>query len=291
MDRTAQFEEVRKNLFLLAYRMLGMRADAEDVVQDAYLRWLNASDEEIRMPKPYLTTVVSRLSLDMLKSAQRKREIYTGQWLPEPLVEPFGSERLELAESLSMAFLHVLELLSPTERVAFLLREAFEASYAELAAILETTEENCRQIVARARKHIRTNRPRYVADPAKHMQVLREFVTACASGDPARLAGLLREDAVMYSDGGGKVLAAPNPILGGDRIARFFAGVMKKAQFDALRAEILMVNGQPGVLVFAGNDVQSVMSLALDENNKVARIFLVVNPEKLPGKTRPVDEG
>lgn len=190
-----------------------------------------------------------------------------------------------------MAFLHVLELLSPTERVALLLREAFEVSYAELAEILEASEENCRQIVASARKHIRTNRPRFVADPAKHMQVLREFVTACASGDPARLADLLREDAVMYSDGGGKVAAALIPIFGGDHIARFFAGVMKKAQFAALRAEFLMVNGHPGMLVFAGNDVRSVMSLALDENNKVARIFLVVNPEKLPGKTRPVDEG
>jgi RNA polymerase sigma-70 factor (ECF subfamily) len=291
VDRIAQFEEVKESLFLLAYRMLGARAYAKDVVQEAYLRWLNASDEDIRMPKSYLTTVVSRLSLDVLKSAQTKREIYTGQWLPEPLVEPLGSQRLEMAESLSMAFLQVLELLSPTERVAFLLREVFETSYTELAEILETTEENCRQIVARARKHIRTKHARFVVDPEKHMQVLREFVTACASGDPARLADLLREDAVMYSDGGGKVLAALNPIFGGDHIARFFTGVMRKAQLDALRAEVLMVNGLPGVLVFAGNDIQSVMSLALDENNKVARIFLVVNPEKLPGKTRPVDEG
>lgn len=282
MDRTAQFEEVRKNLFLLAYRMLGTRADAEDVVQEAYLRWVNASVEEIRMPKSYLTTVVSRLSLDALKSAQRKREIYTGQWLPEPLIEPFGSQRLEMAESLSMAFLYMLELLSPTERVAFLLREVFEASYSELAEILGTTEENCRQIVARARKHIRAKRPRFAVDPVKQMQVLHEFVAACASGDPTRMANLLREDAVMYSDGGGKVLAALNPILGVDRVARFFTGVMKKAQLDVLRTEFVMVNGQPGVLVFAGNNLQSVMSLGLDEHNKIAAIFLVVNPEKLP---------
>ena len=191
VDRTDQFEAVKRNLFLLAYRILGTRADAEDVVQEAYVRWLNASDDEIRMPRSYLTTVVSRLSFDVLKPARRKREIYPGQWLPEPLLEPLGSNRLEMAESLSMAFLHVLELLSPTERVTFLLREAFEVSYSELAQILETTEDDCRQIVARARKHIRTKRPRFVADPAKQMQVLREFVTACASGDPVRLADIV----------------------------------------------------------------------------------------------------
>jgi RNA polymerase sigma-70 factor (ECF subfamily) len=288
VDRTAQFEEVRRNLFLLAYRILGTRADAEDVVQDAYLRWLNASDEEIRMPKSYLTTIVSRLSLDVLKSAQRKREIYTGEWLPEPLVEPFGSQRLEMAESLSMAFLHMLELLSPTERVAFLLREIFEVPYTELAEALDTTEQNCRQIVTRARKRIRAQDARFTVDPARHSQVLREFVAACASGDPTRLGHLLREDAVMYSDGGGKVLAALNPILGRDHIARFFTGLNKKAQLDSLRSEFLMVNGQLGALIFSGTDVQGVISVALDESDKVARIFLVVNPEKLPGKTVPV---
>ena len=175
MDRTAQFEELRGSLFLLAYRMLGTRTDAEDVVQDAYLRWLNASDGEIRMPKSYLMTVVSRLSLDALKSAQRKREVYTGPWLPEPLVEPYGVQRLEMAESLSIAFLHVLELLSPAERIAFLLREVFDISYTELAETLENSEENCRQIVARARKHVHAQRPRFTVDRDQHSQVLQEF--------------------------------------------------------------------------------------------------------------------
>jgi RNA polymerase sigma-70 factor, ECF subfamily len=160
VDRTSQFEELRRHQFLLAYRMLGTRADAEDVVQEAYLRWLNASDAEIRMPKSFLMMVVSRLSLDALKSAQRKREVYTGQWLPEPLIEPLGAKRLEMAESLSIAFLHMLELLSPTERIAFLLREIFDAPYTELAETLETSEENCRQIVTRARKRIQIKRPR-----------------------------------------------------------------------------------------------------------------------------------
>ena len=161
MDRTAQFERLRPSLFLLAYRMLGARTDAEDIVQDAYLRWLDASADEIRSPRAYLLTVVSRLSLDALKSARRKREVYPGQWLPEPLVEPLGAQRLEMAESLSIAFLHVLELLSPAERIAFLLREVFDASYAELAQTLDTSEENCRQIVMRARKHVQEQRPRF----------------------------------------------------------------------------------------------------------------------------------
>ena len=281
MDRTAQFEDLRGSLFLLAYRMLGTRTDAEDVVQDAYLRWLKASDEEIRMPKSYLTTVVSRLSLDALKSAQRKREVYVGEWLPEPLVEPCGTQRLELAESLSIAFLHVLESLSPFERIAFLLREIFDATYAEIATTLETTEENCRQIVARARKHIQAKRPRFTANHQTHMQVLHEFLSACASGNPAQLTALLCQDAVMYSDGGGKATAALNPIIGADHIARFFAGLAKKPATMTLRPEFVIVNGQPGLQLFAGDQLESVIDLTLDENNKIARIFIVVNPDKL----------
>jgi RNA polymerase sigma-70 factor (ECF subfamily) len=284
VDRTAQFEELRGSLFLLAYRMLGTRTDAEDVVQDAYLRWLNASDGEIRMPKSYLMTVVSRLSLDALKSAQRKREVYTGPWLPEPLVEPDGVQRLEMAESLSIAFLHVLELLSPAERIAFLLREVFDIPYAELAETLENSEENCRQIVARARKHVHAKRPRFTVDRDQHSQVLREFLAACASGNTGKLSALLRKDAVLYSDGGGKATAALNPISGADRIVRFFAGLAKKGVPGKIRAEFVTVNGQPGALLFEADHLETVVSLALDESNKVADIFLVLNPDKLPNK-------
>lgn len=284
VDRTVQFEELRKHLFLLAYRMLGTHADAEDVVQEAYLRWLNASHEEIRMPKSFLMTVVSRLSLDTLKSAQWKREVYTGQWLPEPLVEPLGQQRLEMAESLSIAFLHMLEMLSPTERIAFLLREIFDASYAELAETLETSEENCRQIVARARKRIQTKRPRFAVDQEKHLQVLREFMAACASGDPARLTQVLREDAVLYADGGGKVTAALNPIVDANHITRFISGLAKQGKFGGLRVEFVTVNGQPGALMFVGDHLAAVVNLALDESNRVERIFLVVNPDKLSNK-------
>ena len=262
--------------------MLGSRSDAEDVVQDAYLRWLDAPAEEIRLPKAYLMTVVSRLSLDALKSARRKREVYTGPWLPEPLVESFGSQRLEMVETLSIAFLHVLELLSPTERIAFLLREVFDASYGELAQALDTTEENCRQIVMRARKRVQAKRPRFTVDYDRHRQVLQHFLMACSSGDPARLAELLRQDAVMYSDGGGKASAALNPIVGADHIGRFFAGLEKKGLLRGMRAEFVAVNGQPGAVLFSGDHLESVVTLAIDEHQKIVNIFLVVNPDKLP---------
>jgi RNA polymerase sigma-70 factor, ECF subfamily len=280
-EKTAQFEELRHSLFSLAYRMLGTRSDAEDVVQDAYLRWLNASDTEIRIPKSYLMTVVSRLSLDALKSAQKKREVYTGQWLPEPLIEPLGTQKIEMAESLSIAFLQVLELLSPAERIAFLLRDVFDAPYGELAETLETTEENCRQLVARARKQIQAKRPRFPVDREKHMQVLREFLAACSSGNPAQLADLLRKDAVMYADGGGKARATLNPIYGAEHIQRFFTALITKGELSDMRAEFVTVNGQPGALVFVGGRREGVVSIVVDENRQIENIFIVVNPEKL----------
>jgi RNA polymerase sigma-70 factor (ECF subfamily) len=223
-----QFEVYRPLLFSLAYRMLGTRADAEDIVQDAYLRWRSASQEEVRAPKSYLTTVVARLSLDSLKSARRKRETYVGEWLPEPLVEPPGSSAVEMAESLSLAFLHILETLSPDERVAFLLREVFEADYAEIAATLDTSEANCRQLITRARKHIHDRRPRFKVDQARQQSVLRQFLIAAQTGDPSQLLPLLSPDVVMHSDGGGKVAATINPIYGADKVSRFFQGIAKK---------------------------------------------------------------
>lgn len=289
MDRTAQFEEMRRSLFLFAYRMLGTRTDAEDVVQEAYLRWLGAANEDVQSPKSWLMTVVSRLSLDSLKSARRKREVYTGPWLPEPLIEPIGAERLEMAESLSVAFLHILEQLSPTERIAFLLREVFEIPYEDLAGMLETTGTNCRQIVARARKHIRAGHPRYAVNHDRHSQVLREFLAACVSGNPSQLTELLREDAVMYSDGGGKVAAALNPIIGADRIIRFFVGLGKKGVQSGLHAQFVTVNGQPGALVMAGNTLEGVVNLAIDESGKIFEIFLIANPDKLPATVPRLD--
>jgi RNA polymerase sigma-70 factor (ECF subfamily) len=283
MPPETQFEEYRPLLFSLAYRMLGTRADAEDIVQDAYLRWQSASQEEVRAPKSYLTTVVARLSLDSLKSARRKRETYVGEWLPEPLVEPSGSSAVEMAESLSLAFLHILETLSPDERVAFLLREVFEADYAEIAATLDTSEANCRQLIARARKHIHDRRPRFKVDRARQQSVLQQFLAACATGDPSQLLPLLSPDVVMHSDGGGKVAATINPIYGSDKVSRFFHGIAKKGATAGLIPKFVNVNGAPGALLMQGETRSAVVSIELNDTGLVERIFFVVNPDKLPG--------
>ncbi len=280
MDREAQFQELRPRLFALAYRMLGTRADAEDVVQDAYLRWQSAPAGDVRSPKSFLTTVVARLALDGLKAAHRKRETYVGPWLPEPLVEPAGTKHMEMAESLSLAFLRLLESLSPVERVAFLLREVFDAGYDEIAAALQTSESNSRQIVARARKHIQERRPRFTPDRSRQPEILREFLAACATGDPSQLTALLSEDVVLYSDGGGKVSAALNPIAGADRVARFLTGIARK--LPALSVQLAEVNGEVGAILLDAGRPHSVMALDLTAEGLIANLYFVMNPEKLP---------
>ena len=282
MDREGQFMELRPLLFRLAYRMTGTRADAEDAVQEAFIRWQKAGDSEIRSPKSFLATVVARLSLDTLKAASRNREVYLGTWLPEPLVAPRAADGIEMAESLSLALVHLLQALSPAERVAFLLREIFDTPYEELAAILETSEANCRQIVGRAAKHIRGQRPRFPVDRTRHGEILRNFLGACASGDPSQLLALLREDVVLHSDGGGKAAAAVKPVRGADRVARFFAGLVKKGAVEGVEARLRDVNGEPGALLYQGNQLASVLTIELDHEGRIAGIFVVANPDKLP---------
>lgn len=282
MDREAEFLELRPQLFRLAYRMMGTRADAEDTVQEAYLRWQRAGDEEVRSPKSYLTTVVARLSLDSLKTAQRKREVYVGPWLPEPIVEPLSERKVEMAESLSLAFLHLLESLSPPERIAFLLREIFDAPYSEVAAALETTEANCRQMVTRARKHIQEHRPRFEVDRERHRGMLADFLKACSTGDASDLMAVLREDVVLHSDGGGRAKAALNPIFGADRVARFFAGLVKKGAVEGVTVRFAEVNGEPGALLYLGGQLTYVVTVEFEEDQKASGIFIVANPEKLP---------
>lgn len=276
------FEEYRPLLFSLAYRMLGTRADAEDIVQDAYLRWQSASSAEIRAPKSYLTTVVARLSLDALKTARRKRETYVGEWLPEPLVEPPNASAAEMAESLSLAFLHILETLSPDERIAFLLREVFDADYSEIASTLATSESNCRQVIARARKHIRDRRPRFKVDRARQQNILQEFLAACQSGDPSQLLPLLSPEVELHSDGGGKVQATINPIYGADKVQRFFQGIARKGASTGVTPSFVDVNGVPGVLLARGADPTAVISIQLNDSGQIHRIFLIANPDKLP---------
>ena len=280
MDRDTQFQDLRSLLFGLAYRMLGTRADAEDLVQDAYLRWQAAPAEEVQSPKSYLTTIVARLALDELKAAYRQRETYVGTWLPEPLVQPAGTKPIEMAESLSLAFLRLLETLSPVERVAFLLREVFDADYEEVAEALETNEANSRQIVARARKHIQKRRPRFAVDRGRQSAVLREFLAACATGDPSQLTALLSEDAVLYTDGGGKVSAALNPIAGADRVVRFLIGVGRK--IPALSVDFADVNGGVGVILLEAGRPYSVMAVDVTPEGLIASLYIISNPDKLP---------
>ncbi len=282
IDREKQFTELRPVLFSLAYRMLGTRADAEDIVQDAYLRWEAAAEEEVRSPRAYLTTIVARLALDCLKSARRKREVYTGPWLPEPLVEPVGTSLPEMAESLSIAFLHLLESLSPPERAAFLLREIFEMPYSEIAALLEASESNCRQMLVRARKSIQQKRRRFSVDRERHRNILERFMSACASGDLSQLTAVLHQDVVLFTDGGGKVRAALNPIYGASNVARFFAGITKQGHTAGLQASLAEVNGEPGALIYRDGSLVDVLSVELDNDGAIRQIFLVANPEKLP---------
>jgi len=234
----------------------------------------------VRSPKSYLTTVVARLALDGLKAAHRKRETYVGPWLPEPLVEPMGTEAVEMAESLSLAFLHLLESLSPAERAAFLLREVFDAGYDEVAAALETSEANSRQIVARARKHIQERRPRFTVDRDRQIAVLREFLAACATGDPSQLTAMLADEAVLYSDGGGKVSAALNPIFGADRVARFLIGIGKK--LPAVTVQLADVNAGIGAVLLDAGRPFSVMALDLTPDGRIGSLYFVSNPDKLP---------
>jgi RNA polymerase sigma-70 factor (ECF subfamily) len=262
--------------------MLGTRADAEDIVQEAYLRWEGARTDEVRNPKAFLTTTVARLSLDALKSARRKRESYTGNWLPEPLLNPTGTQSIELAESLSIAFLHILESLSPAERAAFLLREVFDTDYEEVAGALETTQANARQLVKRAREHLRDRRPRFPVDKKHHQTILREFAAACMTGDPSRVAGLLTENVVAYSDGGGKAPSPINAIAGRDRVSRFLAGVAKKGA-AGLQVEVADVNGQAGLVLSSGIRPVSIVTVEVDEHDCIQGIFIVNNPDKLPG--------
>src|SRR5258708_2932372 len=230
----------------MAYRMLGTRADAEDVLQEGYLRWQKAPLDEVRSAKSYLTAVVARLSLDSLKEAGRKRENYMGTWLAEPMFDPRPHDPVAMAESLLIAFLHVLETLTPAERVAFLLREVFGEEYAVVAEILKTSEPNVRQLVTRAKKHLAERRPRFDVDRARHEAVLRKFVVSCATGDTSALAAILKEDVIAYTDGGGKAKAALNPIYGIDKVTRFLLGVSAKFMTDG-KGEIGEGNGKPAL--------------------------------------------
>jgi RNA polymerase sigma-70 factor (ECF subfamily) len=271
----------RGRLLGLAYRMLGSRSDAEDIVQDAYLRFAGA--QEVRNPEAFLVTVVTRLCLDRLKSAQAQREVYVGPWLPEPVCDAEGlspDAATELADDLSFALLLALDRLSPMERAAFLLHDVFDTPFSEIAAMLERSEAACRQLATRARRAVRDERPPPAATPDSHARLLMAFGEAVASGNVARLAELLREDAVAITDGGGRKTAARNPIQGADKIARFFIGLAGKNAGHDIRVEPAMINGAVGALLYLDGELDHTISMAID-SERIAAIYIVRNPDKL----------
>ena len=271
----------RGRLLGLAYRMLGSRSDAEDVVQDAYLRFAGAQD--VHNAEAFLVTVVTRLCLDRLKSARAQREVYVGPWLPEPVFDAEGlsaDAATELADDLSFALLLALDRLSPLERAAFLLHDVFDTPFPEIAAMLDRTEASCRQLASRARRAVRDNRPAPAATPDSHARLLQAFSDAVASGNVRQLAELLREDAVALTDGGGRKFAARNPIIGADKVARFFIGLAGKIAGQDVRIQPAVINGAVGALLYLDGELDLTLSMAID-GEKIAAIYIVRNPDKL----------
>ena len=271
----------RGRLLGLAYRMLGSRSDAEDVVQDAYLRFAGA--REVQNPEAFLVTVVTRLCLDRLRSAKAQREIYVGPWLPEPVVDAEGlspDAATEFADDLSFALLLALDRLSPLERAAFLLHDVFDIQFVEVAQMIDRTEVACRQLATRARRAVREARPAPPAPPDNHARLLSAFGEAVVSGDVSRLAGMLREDAIALTDGGGRKTAALNPIKGADKIARFFVSLAAKNADRNVRIEPVVINGILGALIYIDGKVDHSVSMAID-GERIAAIYIVRNPDKL----------
>lgn len=277
--RVALFHEHRPLLFGLAYRMLGSVADAEDMLQEAYLRWQQTSPDSIASPRAFLVTVVSRLCINLLQSARVRREKYIGQWLPEPLATPV--EAADAAdESLSMAFLLMLQRLSPPERIVFLLREVLDYPHAEIARIIGESEVYCRQILRRARQHVSHARARFAPSDKLHARVLAQFQTVVAGGELQPLLALLAEDVVLYSDGGGKGPALPVPIVGAAKVARGILGAQRKLVPRTLLTEMMRVNGQPALVSFLNARTYSVLLLDLADG-RIRNIYIISNPEKL----------
>ena len=283
-ERVRLFEQHRRRLRGLAYRMLGTVGDAEDVTQEAYLRWHRADLATIGSAEAWLVATTTRLAIDRLRAVAAERRAYAGPWLPAPWLDPVDDaampdRRLERAADLSVAFLLLLERLSPEERAAFLLREVFEVAYAEIAGTLGRTEAACRQLVHRARARLRAAAARPPADPHRHQALLDDFLAAIGAGDQNRLLALLAPDAVLMSDGGGKVLAARNPIAGAERIARFLLGLARK-QAQPFDYEPITINGAPGVVRRHDGRVNSTLAIAGD-GATIRAVYIVLNPDKL----------
>nr|WP_168527011.1 RNA polymerase sigma-70 factor [Streptomyces sp. RPA4-2]QIY61491.1 RNA polymerase sigma-70 factor [Streptomyces sp. RPA4-2] len=282
---TEVFEEHRSVLMGVAYRMLGRVADAEDVVQEAWLRWSGADRSEVREPRGYLVRVTTRLAIDRLRQVQSRNEAYVGPWLPEPYVTDFGdtvadtAERAVLADSVSLAVLVVLESLSPLERAVFVLREAFGFPYAEIAAVLDRGSRAVRQLAGRARKHVGERRPRYEVDPAERRDLTERFLAAAAEGDLAGLMSLLAPDVRLVGDSGGLSKAPLRVIETADKVGRFLLGAARKGAPD-LSFRLLELNGGAALLALSGDKPDSVFQLDVVDG-RIQCVYIVRNPEKL----------
>jgi RNA polymerase sigma-70 factor (ECF subfamily) len=293
MDAIDVFHHHRSRLLALAYRLLGTRADAEDVVQDTWLRWRGTDRAIIADPEAWLVTTATRLGIDRLRAARTRREAYPGPWLPEPLrigsAEPGSDEpaddapgpaqALERAEQVSLAFLAVLERLGPVERAAFLLREVFDHDYATIAVVLARSETACRQMVHRARARVAEARPRFAVDPRRHRALLERFIHAARAGDREAIQSLLHADAQLLSDGGGKALAAIRPLRGAERIARLYWALARQRSPEE-RLVVGLVNGEPGVLRFQSGRLAG-LTVAASADGRITALYTITNPDKL----------
>jgi RNA polymerase sigma-70 factor, ECF subfamily len=286
---TEDFERHRGRLFGLAYRMLGTRAEAEDVVQEAWLRWHQSDRAAVRNPEAWLVTTATRLAIDRLRALRSERDAYQGPWLPEPLLAaapPSPDARLQLASDLSTAFLVLLERLAPEERAAFLLHDVFECDYADIAATLARSQATVRQMVHRARERVRGHRKRFDVSEGDRLDLLHRFRAAIDAGDEEQLLRLFTPDATWTADGGGVVPAAARPLEGAPRIARFIIGLRRGPYARGMDIRTTTINGEAGLTMFVEGKVLATLAVDIDDD-RISRVYAVINPHKLPAL--PVD--
>ncbi|KNX39060.1 RNA polymerase sigma-70 factor [Luteipulveratus halotolerans] len=282
-DLAVQHDALRPLMFSIAYRMLGSVAEAEDVVQDAFLRLHQSTPADVRSLEAYASTVTTRIAVDVLRSARHQRETYVGSWLPEPLLadDPDPAHRIEMDETVSVAFLMVLERLSPLERAVFVLREAFDHPYPRIAEILQRSEASCRQLLARARQHIQAAQPRFEPDPLQRKQIAAAFISAVQDGQLGDLERLLADDVTFHGDGGGKAPAITSPRVGRTTVARFIAGLLRQGARLGVAAAVVDANGQPALRINGPDGaVLSVLSVEVADG-RVIGVHNQLNPDKL----------
>lgn len=287
-EKIEVFKRYRARLFGIAYRMLGTRDDAEDILQEAYIRWHRADADEIETPEAWLVTVVTRLSIDRLRKASAERETYIGHWLPEPLITsnaPSPEEEMELASNLSLAFMVLLERLSPLERAVFLLHDIFDCDYAEIKRITGKSETALRQMIHRARERVRNDKPRFETDEKERARLIEKFSAASAAGDEKTLLSLFSDEISMVSDGGGKVTTARKIVRGKERLARVFS-VLSRKYSARIKTSWIFVNGEIGLLDFFDGKPFSVTTFEIADG-KIVGLYRVMNPDKLKAFETP----